>query len=163
MRQADISLKLIEPYKEKSKAKNVTVRIWPLFCRCIWAEALRTDRQTDKQGVWLQACADWSVGLQSWLTAQDYEDRPDVAMDLDKERNVSLAMIEQYFFGVIPFFVFKCFVCSLKKRLTPKMYVLCFVIINSVHLNLSCVWILVIIEEYLRHLLSSSSFSSLST
>ena len=61
------------------------------------AEALQTDRQTDKQRVWLQACADWSVVLQSWLTAQDYEDRPDVAMDLDKERNVSLAMIEKYF------------------------------------------------------------------
>ena len=39
------------------------------------------------------------------------------------------------------FFTTEVLFCSLKKGLTPKIHMLCFVIINSV-LNLLCVWIL---------------------
>ena len=34
--------------------------------------------------------------------------------------------------------------CSLRKGITPKILMLCFVLINSVQLNLLCVWILLL-------------------
>ena len=54
-----------------------------------------------------------------------------------------LALHLIFFYRLSPFnFCFMSF-CSLIKGITPKIRVLCFVLINSVLLNLLCVWIIV--------------------
>ena len=65
-----------------------------------------------------------------------------------KRFNRTLYLLAQNTASEFVFIVFHCVMvvymsfCSLIKEITPKIHMLCFVLINSVIFNISCVWVL---------------------